>query len=64
YFGFGVFNLMATYPAVRDLGLPALSEETGMEVLVLVAVSSVDMIHFYFDSFIWKVRDVKVQTGL
>lgn len=64
YFGFGVFNLMATYPAVRDLGLPALSEETGMEVLVLVAVSSVDMIHFYFDSFIWKVRDVKVQSGL
>jgi hypothetical protein len=64
YLGFGVVNLMTTYPAVRDLGLPALSEETGLELLTLVAVSSVDMIHFYFDSFIWKVRDIRVQSGL
>jgi len=62
--GFGVVSFMTPYKAIPEHGLPAMSYETGTEIFVLALTSSVALTHYYYDSFIWKVRDTKVQAGL
>ena len=64
YLGFGVVNFMTPYRAVPEHGLGPMSYQQAWELFVLVVTSSVGLIHYYFDSFIWKVRDTKVQAGL
>ncbi len=64
YFGFGVVSFMTPYKAIPEHGLEAMPYERAWELFIVVVTSSVGLIHYYFDSFIWKVRDTKVQGGL
>jgi hypothetical protein len=62
-FGFGVVNF-APYPAIQQFNLPALDYAASYELWSLMVVYLAGMMHYYVDSFIWKVRDPRVQEGL
>jgi hypothetical protein len=62
-FGFGVVNF-AHYQAIPQFDLPALGPQGGYELFSLTMLNVYGMTHYYVDSFIWKVRDAKVQSGL
>ena len=62
--GFGVFNFMAVYGSVPSMGLNGISRETGYDLFASTMIQAVPITHYYFDSFIWKVSDVKIQQGL
>lgn len=62
-FGFGVVNF-APYPALRQFNLPALDYSAGFELWSTTVVYLAGMLHYYVDSFAWKVRDPQVQGGL
>jgi hypothetical protein len=63
-FGFGVFNFMAVYGDVPTMGMDGISEKQGYDLFAATMVQALPITHYYFDSFIWKVRDVQVQQGL
>ena len=63
-FGFGVVGVASMYGPVPEMGLPGLSRETGYELVSMMLLQVTGPIHYYFDSFIWKVRDHTVQEGL
>lgn len=62
-FGFGVVNF-APYPAIEQFNLPALGYHGSFELWSIMVVYIAGMMHYYVDSFIWKVRDKQVQEGL
>jgi hypothetical protein len=62
-FGFGVVNF-APYPAIQQFNLPALDYAAGYELWSQTVVYLTGMMHYYVDSFIWKVRDPRVQEAL
>ena len=62
-FGFGVVNF-APYQALPEFGLAALDYTGGYELFSQTMLSAYAMTHYYVDSFIWKVRDKQVQSGL
>ncbi|HIC15560.1 MAG TPA: hypothetical protein EYO83_10505 [Gemmatimonadetes bacterium] len=62
-FGFGVVNF-APYPAIPQFNLPALDYEASYGLFSQMMVYAYGMMHYYLDSFIWKVRDKQVQAGL
>ena len=61
-FGFG-FNPLAS-PAVPEHGLQAMSPRGGYELYSIAIINTAALTHYYFDSFIWKVRDQRTQSGL
>jgi hypothetical protein len=61
--GFGVVNF-APYPALKQFDLPALDYAAGYELWSMMVVYVAGMLHYYVDSFVWKVRDRQVQGGL
>jgi hypothetical protein len=63
-FGFGVITSPSSYGAVPRFGLLPLSQQTRFEIVGLAILQLPGMLHLYFDSFIWKVRDTKIQGGL
>lgn len=63
-FGFGLAGVMSTYGPVPDLGLAGISSERGYDLFAAMLLQLVPLTHYYFDSFIWKVSDRKVQEGL
>lgn len=63
-FSFGLLSIMAQYPAISEVGLASMSPQTRLELLLLVLISVPGMLHLYYDSFIWKVRDRRSQVGL
>ena len=62
-FGFGVVNF-APYQAIPQFDLPNLGFQGGYELFTLTMINVHGMTHYYVDSFIWKVRDPKVQEAL
>jgi hypothetical protein len=62
-FGFGVVDF-APYPAITQLNLPALDYAASYQLWSLTLVYLAGVLHYYVDSFIWKVRDPKVQERL
>ncbi len=67
YFGFGLpwlRNLTAGYDAIPQLQMDRLNPQSGIEIVALALLSLPGLLHLYYDSFIWKVRDTKIQTGL
>ena len=62
-FGLGVVNF-APYPAIKQFNLPALDYAASYELWTQMMVYVAGMMHYYVDSFIWKVRDKQVQDGL
>lgn len=64
-FGFGVPGLLKTYDKpIEAFGMGALSPEAGFSLYAGLLVYSTQLLHYYLDSFIWKVRDRKVQAAL
>jgi hypothetical protein len=62
-FGFGVVNF-ASAQAIPQFNIPELGFAGGYELFSLTLLNFYGMTHYYVDSFIWKVRDKKVQRGL
>jgi hypothetical protein len=62
-FGFGVVNF-APYPAIQQFNLPALDYVASYELWSQMVVYLAGVMHYYVDSFIWKVRDPRVQEAL
>lgn len=62
-FAFGVVNF-APYPAIPEFDLPALDYAAGYAMFAQMMVYTYGILHYYVDSFIWKVRDKQVQGGL
>ncbi len=64
-FGFGLVALMSHYQDVPETsGFEPMSYEVGYEMMAAIVINSVAMVHYYFDSFIWKVRERETQAGL
>ena len=63
-FGFGLFNIADQYSAIPEHGIEAMPGWLSLHLLGEALISAVAIIHYYFDSFIWKVRDEHVQEGL
>ena len=63
-FGFGLLVFVDQYQAIPEHGISAMPHWLGYHMFAEAALSSVAVIHYYFDSFIWKVRDQSVQEGL
>ena len=63
-FGFGVISFMRAYQDLPELGLKTMSSKTGSELFLATIVNVPGMLHLYYDSFIWKVREKQSQAGL
>lgn len=63
-FGFGVVGFDLVYEAIPELGVGQFSQQQVYELFATAMVDAVAMVHYYFDSFIWKVSDQRVQEGL
>jgi hypothetical protein len=61
--GFGVVNF-APYEAIPQFNIPELDPTAAYALFSATMIASYGMLHYYVDSFIWKVRDRKVQVGL
>jgi hypothetical protein len=62
--GFGAVSLASHYEAVPEVKIGAMSIATGQELFLLTLLNVPGMLHLYYDSFIWKVRDARSQKGL
>ncbi|MDX1493618.1 MAG: hypothetical protein R3253_06150, partial [Longimicrobiales bacterium] len=62
-FGFGVVNF-APYPAIPEFGIPALDYTAGYALFSQMLIYTYGLMHYYLDSFIWKVSDKQTQKGL
>lgn len=62
-FGFGVVNF-APYPAIPEFGIPALDYSSGYAMFSQMMIYTYGLMHYYLDSFIWKVTDRQTQKGL
>ncbi len=63
-FGFGIFNFMNHYGDIPRPGYLSLTSKEGADLYLAVVIASPGLLHLYYDSFIWKVRDAKSQAGL
>lgn len=62
-FGFGVVNF-APYPAIEEFGVPAMDYASGYALFSQMMIYAYGLMHYYLDSFIWKVTDKQTQKGL
>jgi hypothetical protein len=63
--GFGVISFMSVqYESIPAHGIPALSGRSGYELAILTVINTMGVLHVYYDSFIWKVRDGRISKGL
>jgi len=64
-FSFGFLNFPELYQtAIPEHGMYGMSKQTGYDLFAAMLLQATALMHYYFDSFIWKVRDVNVQKGL
>ena len=63
-FGFGVFRISEVDRTIESLKAVGMTDAMWQGLYAEILVAGFGMTHFYFDSFIWKVRDKKVQKGL
>ncbi len=59
-----VTSISSEYPAIPQASVGAMSPETGYAAIATVIVSVPGLLHLYYDSFIWKVRDRRIHGGL
>ena len=62
-FGFGVISFMRIGPQ-SSIGMGDVTRAGAYELFAMTVIQAIPVTHYYFDSFIWKVRDSKVQQGL
>lgn len=63
-FGFGLIAFQEHGTGNSKLGLAGIDYREGFELYSIAIANTVALTHYYFDSFIWKVRDAKTQQGL
>ncbi|MDE0736715.1 MAG: hypothetical protein OSB47_12890 [Pirellulaceae bacterium] len=63
-FGFGVVRWSEIYRPIPELGVAGLNPTLGYHLYTELMITAFALTHYYFDSFIWKVRDSQVQGGL
>jgi hypothetical protein len=63
-FLFGWVHYPTLYQAIPALGLSEMSPGEGYAVVSLALADALALTHYYFDSFIWKVSDRRIQRGL
>ncbi|MAR10984.1 MAG: hypothetical protein CL681_13645 [Blastopirellula sp.] len=63
-FGLGLLNFNIPYDSLPELGIKHVVSFSKYDLFALTMINAVALVHYYYDSFIWKVRDTKVQTGL
>lgn len=63
-FGFGVVNFASNYREIPEHGLQSMTYLGGYELFALLVLNVPGLLHLYYDSFIWKVRNRKTQEGL
>jgi hypothetical protein len=63
-FGFGVLYVQQSYDAVDRFGLASLTQSQAYDLFAAALVQVASLVHYYFDSFIWKVSDAKTRAGL
>ena len=63
-FGLGVVPIQLRYDSIPELGMGAMSFQQSYGIIAIGLSEGAALVHYYFDAFIWKVRDVKVQQGL
>ena len=61
-FGWGDFPNL--YEAIPSLNLPSMTPDEGYAVVTQALLETFGLTHYYFDSFIWKVSDRRIQEGL
>lgn len=61
--GFGVITFMQIGPQPRP-GMSDVSQAGAYDVFAMTLIQAIPLTHYYFDSFIWKVSDARVQQGL
>ena len=62
-FGFGVVHFMRIGPQPRP-GMNDPDRAAAYDLFAMTLIQAIPVTHYYFDSFIWKVRDSKIQKGL
>ncbi len=62
-YGFGIVNFMSVGPQPRP-GMNDVTKATAYDLFATTLIQAIPVTHYYFDSFIWKVSDSKVQQGL
>ena len=62
-FSFGVVNF-APYPAIPAFNIPGVEGVAAYALYAQTMVYMFGLMHYYVDSFIWKVRDKQTQGGL
>jgi hypothetical protein len=64
-FGFGAIPFAAEYSApIESLGKPGYTDRQSYELFAALVIQGAASVHYYFDSFLWKVSDRRVQEGL
>ncbi len=58
-----VFNALSEGNA-RDFGFGLIGFNTNYDLVSYCLIASLGVVHFYYDAFIWKVRQKEVQEGL
>ena len=61
--GFGVIHFMRIGPQPRP-GMNDATEAGAYDLFAMTMIQSIPIIHYFYDSFIWKVRDSRIQQGL
>lgn len=61
--GFGLVNFMGVGPQPRP-GMSDSSRASAYDLFAMTMIQALPVTHYYFDSFIWKVRDANVRQGL
>jgi hypothetical protein len=61
-FGFGVVNFMRVGAGPQRIA--DITHAAGYDLFAATMVQALPITHYYFDSFIWKVSDPRLQQGL
>jgi hypothetical protein len=63
-FGFGIVNFVDGSQGIPEHGVGRIDSRGGYDLFATGLISTAALTHYYFDSFIWKVRDRETQEGL
>jgi hypothetical protein len=63
-FGFGLADFMLDFDSLRELNAKQSAAVDRYDAFASGLIYSLAITHYYFDSFIWKVRESSTQVGL
>ncbi|MBK7949174.1 MAG: hypothetical protein IPK00_10645 [Deltaproteobacteria bacterium] len=64
-FAFGAIGFATgLYPSIPELGKPGYTPERARELLAALVIQGAPLVHYFLDSFIWKMRDDRIREAL